>query len=325
VNIRTKEAFLMAGAMLLLAVGAGAQQQTIRIWPGAAPGSEGWSQPEGVMKGADTDRVVNVVTPTLIAYVPERSKATGTGVIIAPGGGFSYLAIDKEGTRVASWLQERGIAGFVLKYRVRQMTPDEIAAVQARRGGGGAPGRGTPAQTAAPGGRAGAPPSAAAPAAGGAGRSMDDVGQYGIADGIQALKLLRQRAGEFGLSADRIGIVGFSAGAMVASGVLLQQDPSSRPAFAAPIYGGPFGAVPGIPQNLPPVFLAWAQDDTTAGAACARFYAALTAAGSTPEVHIYRSGGHGFGMAKQGTTSDHWIEAFYYWLDAAGFSKPAGK
>ena len=119
---------------------------------------------------------------------------------------------------------------------------------------------------------------------------MDSVGQYGIADGIQALKVLRQRADEFGLSPDRIGIVGFSAGAMVTSGVLLQEDPSSRPAFAAPIYGGPFGAVPAIPQNLPPVFLAWAQDDTTAGAACARFYAALTAAGSTPEVHIYRPG-----------------------------------
>ena len=109
---------------------------------------------------------------------------------------------------------------------------------------------------------------------------------------------------------------------MVASGVLLQQDPSSRPAFAAPIYGGPFGSVPAIPQNLPPIFLAWAQDDTTAGAACARFYAALTAAGSAPEVHIYRTGGHGFGMAKLGGTSDHWIDEFYYWLDTLGFTKP---
>ncbi len=322
--MQTKQTFLMAGAILLLAVAAAAQQPTIKIWPGAAPGSEDWSQPEGVMKGTDTDRVVNVVTPTLIAYLPEKSKATGTGVIIAPGGGFSYLAIDKEGTRVASWLQEKGITGFVLKYRVRQMKPEDIAAFQARRGGGAEGARGNPGQTAAPGGRAGAPPRAGAPAAGG-GRSMDDVGQYGIADGIQALELLRQRAGEFGLSPDRIGIVGFSAGAMVASGVLLQGEPASRPAFAAPIYGGPFGAVPSIPQNLPPVFLAWAQDDTTAGAACARFYAALTAAGSRPEVHIYRAGGHGFGMAKQGTTSDHWIEEFHYWLDAQGFTKSAAK
>src|SRR3954469_903774 len=211
--MRTKQAIRMAGAMLLLTWSAAAQQQTIKIWPGAAPGSEDWSQPEGVMKGSDTDRVVNIVTPTLTAYLPQKSKATGTGIIIAPGGGFSYLAIDKEGHRVASWLQERGIAGFVLKYRVRQMKPEDIAAFQARRAGGGTAGRGTPGQTPATGGRAGAPANAgvSAAGAGGAGRSMDTAGQYGIADGIQALKVLRQRGGEFGLSPDRIGIVGFSA------------------------------------------------------------------------------------------------------------------
>ncbi len=313
--MRTTQIIRAAGAMLLLAWSAAAQQ-TIKIWPGVAPGSENWVEPESVMKGTDTDRVMNVVTPTLIAYLPEKSKATGTAIIIAPGGGFSYLAIDKEGHHVATWLQERGIAGFVLKYRVRQMAAADIAAFQARRA------------TGAVGGRAGAPaPNAAArPAApAGGARSMDNVGQYGIADGIQALKLLRQRAAEFGLSPDRIGIAGFSAGAMVASGVLLQQDASSRPAFAAPIYGGPFGEIPAIPQNLPPIFMAWAQDDTTAGAACARFYAALTASGSTPEVHIYRAGGHGFGMTKQNTTSDHWIDEFYYWLEAQGFTKPAAK
>jgi acetyl esterase/lipase len=324
--MRTRQALLAGGATLLLGWGAAAQEQTIKIWPGVAPGSEGWSQSESVMKGTDTDRVLNVVTPVLIAYLPEKGRATGTGVIVAPGGGFSYLAIDKEGTRVATWLQERGIAGFVLKYRVRQMSAADIAAFQARRAGGGAGGRGPPAPAPGPGGRQGAPPtagSATATATGGGARSMDSVGQYGIADGIQALKVLRQRAGEFGLSPDRIGIVGFSAGAMVASGVLLQPDPSSRPAFAAPIYGGPFGEVPTIPHNLPPVFLAWAQDDSTAGAACARFYAALTAAGAAPEVHIYRAGGHGFGMAKQGTTSDHWIDQFYAWLDVQGLTKPA--
>ena len=151
--MRTKQAIRTAGAMLILTWSAAAQQQTIKIWPGVAPGSENWSEPETVMKGGDTDRVVNVVTPTLIAYLPEKSKATGTGIIIAPGGGFSYLAIDKEGHRVASWLQERGIAGFVLKYRVRQMSAADIAAFQARRAGGNVGGRGTPG----PGGRAGAP------------------------------------------------------------------------------------------------------------------------------------------------------------------------
>lgn len=307
-----KQALRITGAMLLLTWSAAAQQQTIKIWPGAAPGSETWTESETVMKGSDTDRVANVVTPALIAYLPEKSKATGTGVIIAPGGGFSYLAIDKEGHLVAKWLQGKGIAGFVLKYRTRQMKAEDIAAFQARRASGAVGGRG---------GAPGQPPAAGARPGGG----MDAAGQYGIADGIQALKVLRQRAGEFGLSPDRIGIVGFSAGAMVTSGILLQEDASSRPSFAAPIYGGPFGAMPAIPKNLPPVFLAWAQDDPLAGSACGRFLAALIEAGSKPEVHVYRAGGHGFGMAKQGTTSDHWIDQFYYWLDTQGFAKLATK
>lgn len=305
-TMRIKQLIHTAAPFFLLLTCAAAQQQTIRIWPGVAPGSESWQEPETVIKGSDTDRVANVVTPTLIAYLPDKSNATGTGVIIAPGGGFSYLAIDKEGHQVARWLQERGIAGFVLKYRVRQMSVADIAAFQARRAGTRPP----------------APPPNATPS-GAAARTnnMDIAGQYGIADGIQALKVLRERAAEFGLEPGRIGIVGFSAGAMVTSGVLLQQDASARPAFAAPIYGGPFGVISAIPQNLPPIFLAWAQDDTTAGAACVRFYTALTAAGSAPEVHIYRTGGHGFGMAKLGGTSDHWIDEFYYWLETLGFTK----
>lgn len=212
------------GFTLLLTFGAAAQTQTIKIWPGTAPGSENWTEKEDVMKSADTDRVINVTTPTLTV-----------------------------------------------------------------------------------------------------GGNMDDAGKYGMADGIQALKVVRQRAGEWGLSPDRIGIVGFSAGAMVASAVLLQEEAPARPTFAAPIYGGPFGAMPIIPPNLPPVFLAWAQDDALAGRAVAAFYTALKAAGNDPEVHIYRSGGHGFGMAMQGTTSDHWIDEFYYWLEAQGLTKPAAK
>ena len=114
--------------------------------------------------------------------------------------------------------------------------------------------------------------------------------------------------------------MGFSAGAMVTSGVLLQADAAARPAFAAPIYGGPFGVMPAIPANLPPIFMAWAQDDELAQQPVVKFYEALRAAGNKPEVHIYSAGGHGFGMRKQGTTSDHWIEEFYWWLQAKGFT-----
>ncbi|MDX6383396.1 MAG: hypothetical protein QOK48_969 [Blastocatellia bacterium] len=151
--------------------------------------------------------------------------------------------------------------------------------------------------------------------------NMDEVGKYGIADGIQALKVVRQHAAEWGVSPDRIGFMGFSAGAMVASGTLFQQDNAARPNFAAMIYGGPFGVIPAIPPKLPPMFMAWAQDDNLALAPVVRFYDALRSAGHKPETHIFSAGGHGFGMRKQGTSSDHWIDAFYYWLEAQGLTR----
>lgn len=270
--------FLMAGAVY--------SQQVVNIWPGVAPGSESWTQKE--IKVDDTPLgtvILNVVTPTLTAYLPERSKATGTGVIVAPGGAFVALAIEHEGYKVARWLQEKGVAAFVLKYRV----------IEKR-------GEGIPA-----------------------GMNMDEVGKYGIADGIQALKVVRQHASEWGIAQDRIGFIGFSAGAMVTSGTLFNSDASLRPSFAAMIYGGPFGIMPSIPAKLPPLFLAWAQDDAVALGAVVKFHDALKSAGHKPEIHIYSRGGHGFGMRKQGTSSDHWIDDFYYWLEALGFTNPTAK
>jgi acetyl esterase/lipase len=154
---------------------------------------------------------------------------------------------------------------------------------------------------------------------------MDEAGKYGIADGIQALKVVRQRAAEWGIAPDRIGFMGFSAGAMVTAGALLQEDAAGRPNFAAPVYGGPFGVMPAIPAKLPPIFLAWAQDDPLVLNLVVKFHDALKAAGHKPEVHIYSKGGHGFGLRKQGTSSDHWIEAFYYWLEAQGFTRPPAR
>jgi acetyl esterase/lipase len=269
---------------LSFAMGLCSYSQPLKIWPGVAPGSEKWTQKEVVEKDTPLGTVIiNVVVPTLTVYLPERAKATGTGVILAPGGGFVALAIDLEGHNVARWLQDKGIAAFVLKYRTMEKRQEGIPEM-----------------------------------------NMDEAGKYGIADGIQALKVVREHAAEWGISRDRIGFMGFSAGAMVSSGALLQQDAALRPNFAAPIYGGPFGTMPVIPAGLPPVFMAWAQDDPLALDAVVKFYDALRAAGVKPEAHIFSAGGHGFGMRKQGTSSDHWIDEFYYWLEARGFTKPAG-
>jgi acetyl esterase/lipase len=283
----TRTALCIAGAVactFLMACSA-RSQQVVNIWPGAAPGSEHWTQQERIIENTPVGTVIfNVVTPTLTAYLPERNKATGTGIIIAPGGAFVALAISLESNEVARWLQARGIAAFVLKYRIMEKR-----------------GEGIPQNM-----------------------DMDEAGKYGIADGIQSLKVVRQHAAEWGVAPDRVGLMGFSAGAMVTSAALLQKDAAARPNFAAMIYGAPFGRMPDIAANLPPMFLAWAQDDAVALKPIVKFYDALTAAGHKPEVHIFSSGGHGFGMKKQGTSSDHWIDAFYYWLEAQGLDRRAG-
>jgi acetyl esterase/lipase len=274
-----------AGGIALMFVMAGpACAQVVNLWPGAAPGSEGWTQEEKTYENTPVGTVIqNVTTPTLTAYLPDPANATGTGVIIAPGGYFVALAISLEGHDVARWLQERGIAAFVLKYRILEKREE------------GVPGP----------------------------MNMDSAGRFGIADGIQAVKVVRRHAAEWGVAPDRVGFLGFSAGAMVATGTLLQADSAARPDFAAMVYGGPFGAMPDIPPALPPIFMAWAQDDNVALAPVVRFYDALRAAGHRPEAHIFSTGGHGFGMRRQGTSSDRWIDAFQGWMEAGGFARAA--
>ena len=266
--------FLLFGA-------ACAFSQTVNIWPGVAPGSEHWTQKEQNFEAPYGTVIINVVTPTLTLYLPEKAKATGTGVIVAPGGACVALAYKHEGIDVAEWLRAHGIAAFLLKYRIPEKK-----------------GEGIPKDI-----------------------NFDEACKYGIADGIQALKVVRAHAAEWGVAPDKIGFAGFSAGAMVTSGVLLNEDEKARPNFAAPIYGAPFGVMPKIPANLPPVFMAWAQDDGLVLDSIVRLYDALRAAGYKPEAHIYSAGGHGFGMKKQGTTSDHWIEEFWWWMMANGFGK----
>jgi acetyl esterase/lipase len=276
---------LIATLGITLAAGSARAQQVVNIWPGVAPGSEHWTQKERTIENTPVGTVImNVVTPTLTAYLPPRGKATGTGVIIAPGGAFVALAITLEATDLARWLQQRGIAAFVLKYRTVEKKTDGIPDMD-----------------------------------------MDTAGRYGIADGIQALKVVRAHAAQWGVSPDRIGFAGFSAGGMVATGALLQSDVNARPNFAAIIYGAPFGKMPAIPAKLPPIFMAWAQDDRVALRPIEKFHDALVAAGQKPETHIFSAGGHGFGTKKQGTTSDHWLEEFSYWLDAQGLTKRTPK
>ena len=270
--------------------------KVINIWPGVAPGSEQWKQKEATISAGPMQSIVNVTTPTLTANLPDPAKATGTAVIIAPGGGFIFLGTDTH--EIAEWLAARGIAGFVLKYRTAPLQGETDA--QLGQSGGA---------------RFGAQLNNHV-------LILED-GKYGIADGIQAIKVVREHAAEFGVSPDRIVFMGFSAGGMITEYTAVNPDASARPNFAAPIYGAPFPDVPPIPKGVPPVFMEMAQDDMLAGPQIVAFYDAMKAAGYKPEFHIYEHGGHGWSMRKQGTTSDHWLDEFYWWLEAHGLTKPS--
>lgn len=255
--------------------------QTVPVWNGVAPGSQNWTQRETIVRDTPLGTVAfNVVTPTLTAFLPDPKKATGTGVIVSPGGACIALTLSLEGESVARQLQQRGIAAFVLAYRTME-----------KRGQG-------------------IPPDL----------NEDVACKWGMADGIQAVKVVREHALAWHVSPQKIGFLGFSAGGMVASAAVLQNDAAARPNFAGFIYGGPLASMPAIPQNLPPIFMAWAQDDPQVLGQVNAFYSALRAAGAKPEVHIYSAGGHGFGMKHQGTTSDRWFDDFYYWMQAQGFA-----
>ena len=257
------------------------QAQVIPVWPHAAPGSEHWTQRERAEQVAPYGIVVfDVVTPTLTAFLPDGAAATGAAVVIAPGGSFRGVTIGQEGADVARWFQQRGIAAFVLKYRVLDHYAPGVASLP-----------------------------------------MDSLARFAIADGVQALKVVRRRSVEWHVDRRRVGFVGFSAGGMLASSVLLQPDSSSRPDFAVLVYGAPFGAMPHIPRGLPPILMVWADDDPVARPAMIRFRDALRSAGNRTDAWVFDRGGHGFGMRRQGTSSDRWTDKLFAWLTQRGLTR----
>lgn len=281
-------------------------------WPGTAPAPVA-EQTIATPGDPWAEQLWNVTLPTYQPFLPPAGKANGAGVIVAPGGGFRFLSIEKEGRAVARWLADHGIAAFLLRYRTIARLPGET--VEGMRN------------------RINADP-----------RFDDGVkGTPAAADGTQALKDIRARAAEYGIDPHRIGVVGFSAGGHVAGMMALEADEKDRPDFAGLIYGMPFVTkLPALPQanlpyppgtpaqvwlrpaptpapgRLPPLFMVMAQNDTAAGEGFRRFYQTLYDADYRPELHIYATGGHGFGMKPQGNTADLWMEQFHAWMAGEG-------
>jgi len=283
----TRLLFSSLSALLVCAATArGADAVIVNLWPGKAPGETTDAGEEKFLdKGDALKRVTDIVKPTLVVYRPDKGKDTGTTVIIAPGGAYKYLAIDHEGENVAKWCASLGVTGVILKYRVPRRPDNPQACFQ---------------------------------------------------DGQRAVSLVRSKATEWGISPDRIGMIGFSAGGGVTNFVLLNPEKrsyqdvdavdkvSSRLNFAALIYaaggleskGGKNELTQGAinKKNFPPVFFAIAYNDNLADASIQSFIA-LKKAGVPAELHVYASGGHGFGM--RASNSPHiaaWSERLQSWM-----------
>ncbi len=303
---------LIVGSTLavVLANTAFAQTTGVPLWPNGAPGSESWTQQEVSYGEPGNGHVRNVVAPSLTLYLPDAATATGTAIIIAPGGGFRWLAWEKEGTRVAEWLQRRGVAGLVLKYRLTDTGTEEQFQAASRAGGTGRAGAPAGANTAASAGRA----SSAAP--------RSPIQAMALADGRQALRIVRQRASEWHIDPAKVGVMGFSAGGFIAVTMALEHDPATRPDFTGAIYTCCMPSpVPAPPADAGPLFIASAADDPISSTAGPALFSAWTAVRKPAEIHVYAQGGHGFGMSTLNLPSDTWIDRFGDWLRAQKLMK----
>ncbi|MBI1321594.1 alpha/beta hydrolase fold domain-containing protein [bacterium] len=293
---RTAASLLISLAQTLSATGAAAGDDAIRLYEGPAPGSENWTHTEKSLDAPGLGKVAfDVVVPTLTPFPADPAKATGTALIICPGGAFVALAWDHEGTKIARELNAKGITCFILKYRLAQC-------------------------------KTGSPASEMA-----ANPNLDPlvapIVPLGMADGLAAVAHVRKNAEKYGVNPRRIGIMGFSAGGTVAASVARNYEPESRPDFAAPIYPA-YKWVPKsrpVPADAPPLFLMSATDDPATGPdQILAMYQDWLAAKRPAEVHIYAKGGHGFGIRKQNLPVDTWLDRFTEWLDSQGLNRPGG-
>ena len=271
-------------------------QPVIRLYPGAAPGSEHWThqEQEGYEEAWQAPVVYNVTDPTLIVFAPAPDQANGTAVVVCPGGGFHGLSIVLEGYEVARWLAARGITCFVLKYRlVECKSGGPNATIQTQPGGDGFGPEFGPA--------------------------IADVVKLAHADGLAAVTYVRAHAADYGIDPHRIGIMGFSAGGTLAASVALTHPPTARPDFVAPIYlDYGWSIKDGIPDDAPPLFAAAATDDVRFAPESIRIYQDWVAADKPAELHLFGAGGHGFSMRQLNLPCDRWLDLFAAWLVAQG-------
>jgi len=267
--------------LLLVAGMATAGEVELPLWSAGAPGSEGKDAPEQVVTSGSGERqVTSVHHPSITIFLPSAEKANGTAVLVIPGGGHRMLCVDHEGAFVAHWLVDHGIAAFVLKYRL------------AREPG-----------------------------------STYTIEDHALADTQRAMRTIRAHAQEWRVKPDRLGAMGFSAGGELAALACMRPGAGkpdaadaidrldARPAFQALIYPGRSDDIK-PDKDAPPAFLACsANDRTDISQGLAEAYLRFKRAGASAELHIYATGGHGFGV-RPGMSGalGGWTDRFVDWL-----------
>jgi len=295
-------------SVLAFAVTASAQDGT--IYPLEAPaepnaillgtgGVKDQPAPESWFRQWGEPMARNVSTATLTPFLPDPAKATGAAVIVAPGGGFRWLSMNNEGWKVARALADRGIAAFVLKYRL-QPTPESLEGLKESMN------RIFAAVTPAPTSGTSAAEAPKPP--------FQDLSNQ-LTDAEAAYALIVKNAKEWGVDTKRLGMIGFSAGAGLTMHCTLHSE-KMHLAFIGPIYGG-MGPVE-VPKDAPPMFTVIASDDFLFKGQFGVVKSWFDA-GRPVEFHLYQNGGHGFGLGYPGKTSNGWFPVFIHWLDVNGF------
>jgi acetyl esterase/lipase len=278
---------------LALPLAAAEPTAVVKLWPGKAPGEtkdlgpEKYSEPK---KGQiEVKRLTNVSEPTVAVYPAPKDRATGAAVLVAPGGGYNILAIEHEGTMVCDWLNSLGVTAVLLKYRVPRrpmQTPDNLAAAQ---------------------------------------------------DAQRAMSLVRSRAAEWGIDPDRLGMLGFSAGGHLTACTCLFEkrlyEPVDkadelpfRPSFAVLVYpaylvdkGGGLRPEYKVTKDTPPMCFVHASNDGVTSENSVQLYLALKQAKVPAEMHLYATGGHGFGMNKVPHPAATWPDRVADWMRGRGY------
>ena len=240
----------------------------------------------------------NITEATLTPFLPDPDKANGTAVIVTPGGGFMWLSMGNEGWEVAEALAEQGIAAFVLKYRLKPTDEslEDFKTWMNRPRPAPSETSDTLKNTTQPSTRQ---------------RDLSDQ----LEDAEAAYAMIIDRADEWGIDINRIGMIGFSAGAGLTMHSTLNSK-TMKLAFIGPIYGG-MGPVD-VPNSAPPMFNIIATDDFLFRGQFG-VIESWYKAGIPVEFHLYQNGGHGFGLGNPNRTSNRWFDSFMHWLEVNKF------